>query len=219
MLPTEDIVPITYMSGTGGNFLCNFIVSAKRNIKTVIELSEHGNAHYKALKDISGPPYGPRWSDQNKINFLMLELEQQLNQPINFFTQRPFYTCSHIVNIELINACFKKSIRIIYDLDDVKEIAVVFYGKWKIDEDNIKPFSIAESNIMIRLFQSKFIKLDNMPNVLFIFWKELFKGNIEELIIKLSTFTEIDSNNFSCESLMHWRNKTQYCIDKFTDIC
>jgi len=213
MLPTEDIVPITYMSGAGGNFLCNFIVSAKRNIKTVIELSEHGNAH-GGMRDIDPSSRGINWSDKDKIDYLL----HQLTNP-NPSIEKPYYVNCHVKDINLISNTFKKSIRIIYDLDDVKEIAVVFYGKWKIDEDKIKPFSIAKSNIMIRSFQSKFTKLDNMPNVLFISWKELFKGNIEELIIKLSTFTEIDSNNFSCESLMHWRNKTQYCIDKFTDIC
>ena len=45
ILPTEDIIPVTFIGGTGGNFLCHFIVSAKRNIKNIIELSEHGNAH------------------------------------------------------------------------------------------------------------------------------------------------------------------------------
>ena len=215
MSPTEDIVPITYMSGTGGNFLCHFIVSAKRNIKTIIELSEHGNAHHKALKDISGPPYGPRLSDQNKIDFMMTKLEQKINHPTNFFTQRPFYTCTHIVDIDLINTYFKKSVRITYDQDDIKEIAVVFYGKWGIDEGNSN--WLTHNVYYIKAYQSKFTELKNMPNVLFISWKELFRGNIEELITKISIFTDINHDNFSRESLIHWRNKTQYCIDTFSE--
>jgi hypothetical protein len=231
MSPTEDIVPITYMSGTGGNFLCHFIVSAKRNIKTVIKLSEHGNAHKGNLKDISGPPYGPSWNDQNKINFLMIELEQKLNHPTNFFTQKPFYTCSHIVDINLISIYFNKFIRITYDIDDSMEVAIVFYGKWHIDQRNqwmsegnegklneFKPSKLNLSHTLsIKRFQSKFTKLENMPNVLFISWKELFKGNIEELITKISTFTDINPDNFSRESLIHWRTKTQYCIDTFSE--
>jgi len=235
MLLTEDIVPITYMSATGGNFLCHFIISAKRNIKTVIELSEHGNAHKTNFKDIVGPPLGPKEPDQYKIDFILSQLEH-INQkgiPSYPVVQKPYYTTSHIVDINLISAYFKKFIRITYDLDDIEELATVFYGKWYIDEGHVKSVinTRRSHEIFIDMYQSKFTrpnlvnfnskftKLENMPNVLFISWKEFFKGNIEELITKLSIFTEIDTNNFSRESLMHWRNKTQYCIDKFMDIC
>ena len=37
----EDIIPITYMSGTGGNFLCHFILSAKNNNKNNITFSKY----------------------------------------------------------------------------------------------------------------------------------------------------------------------------------
>lgn len=226
MLPTEDVIPITYMGGTGGNFLCHFIVSAKRDIQNIIELSEHGNAHHRCLKDMFGPPYGPSQSDKDKINFIFTELE---NKSVNFFIQKPFYTISHINDIDLINTYFKKSVRITYDLDDTEELATIFYGKWFIDHYENEGSINKLNQVIIPLEQKKihfqrmyrkfnwFIKLENMPDVLFISWKEFFKGNIEELITKISTFTDINPDNFSRESLIHWRTKTQYCIDTFSE--
>lgn len=212
-LPTEDIIPITFMGGTGGNFLCHFIVSAKRNIQDIIELSEHGNAHENCLKEAPGPSFGVNQPDIKKINFI-------LTQPLYSEIEKPYYTSAHITDINLVTTNFKRSIRITYELNDTEEISAVYYGKFYIDtiNSNFKTQQIEYINISSIRWQTKFTKLENIPNVLFVSWKELFRGNIEELITKISIFTEIDANNFSRESLMHWRNKTQYCIDKFTDI-
>ncbi len=233
MLPTEDIIPITYMGGTGGTFLCHFIVSAKRNIQTVIELSEYGNAHKNNLKDLYGDmDGGPAAPNQPKIDTVFAEIEK-INHGVTGSPplQAPYYTTSHIVDVNLINTYFKKSIRITYDTDDHTETSIVFYGKWYIDQRNqwaiegdidklneFKPSNPKKSHALSsKMFQSKFTKLENMPNILFISWKELFKGNIEELITKISTFTDINPDNFSRESLIHWRTKTQYCIDTFSE--
>jgi len=218
-LPTEDIIPITFVGGTGGNFLCHFIVSAKSNIQDNIQLSRYGNAHDNGLKDCFSPPYGLRFADGYKIDFI-------LSAEPHEGSKKPYYTASHIVKMDLINNNFKRSIRIVYDLDDddINEISIVFFAKYFIDSYNpsnpisMKPQNLSKVKKGITLWQPYFSKLENMPNILFISWKELYKGNIEELITKLSIFTEIDPNNFSRESLMHWRNKTQYCIDKFTKI-
>jgi len=219
MLPNEDIIPITYMGGSGGNFLCHFIVSAKRNSKDVIELSEHGNAH-KGLKEFFSPPYGLMQPDKDKIDSIFAFLEDTKTQTIYSSIKKPYYTSVHIADLNIINTYFKKSIRITYDPDDIDELIKVFYGKWFIDEDKGRLWKNIKISFMssAKTYQSKFTKLENMPNVLFVSWKELFKGNIEECISKLSIFTSIDKDNFSRESLMHWRDKTKYCIDKFTKI-
>ena len=215
MLPTEDIIPVTYMGGTGGNFLCHFIVSAKRNIQTIIELSEHGNAHENSIKDIPGSTLGVRQPDDLKINSILSHLNQN-EIPNHLISQKPYYTTGHITDLSMINAYFKKSIRITYEYNDMKEIATIFYGKFY--HDCGKPFEpkILYKNRLVMIL-SEFTKLENMPNILFISWKELFKGNIEELITKISTFTDINPDNFSRESLIHWRTKTQYCIDTFSE--
>jgi len=233
MLPTDDIIPITYIGGTGGNFLCHFIVSAKRNVKN-IKLSEHGNAHQGNFKDIYGPNVGPNVSDQYKIDFIMSQLEQINQKDIPGMTviKKPYYTSSELIELDLINSHFKKSIRIIYDNDDHNELCSVYYGKWFIDDRKQIPLEggfnfegeLNQLNLK-KIFETTYInfsllfsKRENMPNVLFISWKEIFKGNVEELITKISIFTHINMEQFSKEILIQWRNKTQYCIDKFKDI-
>ena len=211
MILTDDIIPISYMGGTGGNFLCHFIVSAKRNIKNVISLSEHGNAHEFSLKDLDTFSKGINWSDKDKIDFL-------LSQAPDATIKKPYYVSCHIKDINLINNIFKNSIRIVYDPDDLEEITSVFYGKWAVDDvQKTRPIYSKEFYLRdIRKHQSKFNKVEEMNNILFISWKEYFKGNIDDFIKKLSTFTNIDVKNFSKESLIHWRSKTQDCIDKFS---
>ena len=214
MLPTEDIIPVSFMGGTGGNFLCHFIVSAKRNVQDIIELSKYGNAHDHGLKDIDGPPYGVTMPDHVKINYI-------LNNANLVKVEKPYYTSAHLVDIDLINSTFKKSIRITYDLDDISDISAAFYGKSRIDVRKTKLSIKHPANLEVTLLQSKFNekfkKNENMPNVLFVSWKELFKENIDDLITKLSTFTSISYVNFSVESLIQWRTKTQYCLDTFMD--
>jgi hypothetical protein len=148
--------------------------------------------------------------------------------------QKPYYTNAHIFDINLLSAYFKKFIRITYDLDEIEELATIFYGKWFIDHHGNKREDEGNTSKLNQViispeqkkihfkrmyikFNTLFTKLENMPNVLFISWKEFFKGNIEELITKISTFTDINPNNFSRESLIHWRTKTQYCIDTFLE--
>ena len=214
MLPTEDIIPVSFMGGTGGNFLCHFIVSAKRNVQDIIELSKYGNAHDHGLKDIDGPPYGIAMPDHIKIDYILNNLNLTK-------VEKPYYTSAHLVDIDLINSTFKKSIRITYDLDDISDISAAFYGKSRIDVRKTKLSIKHPANLEVTLLQSKFNekfkKIENMPNVLFVSWKELFKENIDDLITKLSTFTSISYVNFSVESLIQWRTKTQYCLDTFMD--
>ena len=212
MFPTEDIIPISYIGGTGGNFLCHFIVSAKRNIKNVITLSEHGNAHEFSLKDLVTFSKGINWPDKDKIDFL-------LSQSPDPTIKKPYYVSCHIKDVNLIKNTFKKSIRIVYDLDDLEEITTVFYGKWAIDDtQKIRPIYKKEFYMRdIHKQHQNFNKITDMDGILFISWKEYFKGNIDDFIKKLSTFTNIDVKNFSKESLIHWRSKTQDFIDKFSN--
>ena len=211
----EDIVPISYIGGTGGNLLCHLIVSAKRNIHDLIVLSEHGNAHIHSLKDLPMLPGGINMPDTEKIEFMLKNLP-------NDTSEKPWYTPVHIRDIKLITQHFKKSIRITYDIDDVDDLCNIVFGKWYVDDvlsGNIIS-NRTHSKLSMRqglMGWSKQFKKEDIPDVLFVSWKELFKGNIDELITKLSTFTGIDSNNFSIESLTYWRNKTQDCIDKFSN--
>lgn len=222
MLPTEDIIPITYMSGCGGNFLCHFIVSAKRNIQDIMEFSKYGNAHKNGMKDIGSLPYGFLTPDQEKIDYVLSHLHEQ--SMMNHSLVKPYYTSLHVQDIDILNNNFKKSIRITYEPDDIDELVAVYRGKWFVDSfDRNATIKMSDS---VHLYFSKknlnkmnkfFCKIENMTNVLFISWKELFKGNIDNLVTNLSTFTHIHTVNFSNEALIQWRDKTQHCIDTFTE--
>lgn len=219
MLLGKDIIPITYLGGTGGNFLCHFIVSAKRNIKDIVILSKHGNAHEFGFQDLEPFSFlrGQDFSDQPQIDWL-------LSRTPDASISKPYYTCAHIYDMNLINDNFEKSIRITYDLDDVSDITTVFYKKWAMD--SFRPsyafrWCRANPNYIhekILFNQENFPKFSNMEktmqNVLFVSWKELFKENTDDLIKKISTFTNINFDNFSKESLNYWRTKTQYCIEE-----
>jgi hypothetical protein len=211
MLPTEDIIPISFMSGTGGNFLCHFIISAKINDNHNVSFSKYGNAH-SGIRDLEMLPKGGL-VDQDKI------LDYIFSQTIKPNSIKPYYTPAHLVDINLINATFKKSIRITYDFDDVPELYKVCYGKTTIDSSN--PSNVVAyqpTKLIYYKYSTIFKKIENMSNVLFVSWKELFKGNIDDLTNKISTFTHINSDNFSKETLVNWRNITQNAINTFSKI-
>jgi hypothetical protein len=220
---TEDIIPIAYMGGTGGRFLCHFIVSAKQKNKEILKLSTHGNAHEYGLRDISPTPYKVTVADIDKINFI-------LNQTPIDGSIKPYYTASHMWDLKLATSYFKKIIKITYKLENTVELSKIMFGKWHVDTTTKNQYlSSIQSKLTTPLLKPKFLenqlklyvnkfKEEDISNVLFISWEELFKGNINDLLTKLSTFTNIDINNFSKESILHWRIRTQYCIDTFNEI-
>lgn len=208
----HEVVPITYMGGTGGNFLCHLIVSAKRKIKTIPELSRYGNSHIACFKDIIGPPHGIDEDDLVKLDWL-------INCSYPDYTSSPYYTAAHIKNANLLSEHFKKSVRITFDSDDIISVSSAFLGKYFVDEMKIDLNNISsyKSLAMNKLTSSLpfFQKDESLSTTMFISWKELFNGNAETLIYKLSEFTEINSTDFSTDALMHWRDKTKECIDTF----
>lgn len=218
----EDIIPITYMGGTGGNFLCHFIVSAKLNSNHRIPFSNHGNVHAFGMRDLPTLPTSIFDNDQDKINYLFLQLSQD-QQKFGHRLVKPYIVALHLLDINMINSIFKKSIRITYDLDDINDITNSYYGKFYLDAKDpltIKyPHSFIKKNIKKEITDliSDFSEIKNIPNVLFVSWKELVYNNIDTLVIRLSKFTDIDSNSFSKEALTEWRTKTHYCIEKFKD--
>jgi hypothetical protein len=212
----EDIIPITYMSGTGGSFLCHFIVSAKRNIKGSIKLSNYGNAH-NGLTDIYSPFLGPQAPDMDKINYI-------LNESNVTTSVKPYYTALHVNHLNLLGAYFKRFIRITYDLDDVDEVAKVFLGKHGVDCFNIKPtpiqlkFYFNKDKDLILKGCENFSYDRDYPDALFVSWKELYFGDVHSLIYKLHKFTNIPKENFNVESLTEWRNATRNGIDMIDKI-
>lgn len=211
----EDIVPITYINGSGGNFLCHFIVSAKRNNKNIIELSKHGNTHEFGLKDIPSPSFGILTADNLKINHI-------LTQTPNILANTPYYTSAHIADPKLIHDNFKKSIRIVYDLDDVDELTLIHLGKYSVDCENINLESVHTQlpfiKFRIKKYNEFFKNNENYDSMLLVSWKEIYHSDPQILIDKLHKFTNIPKNNFSLEQMLIWRNATQMCIETVLNI-
>jgi len=216
MKSTEDIIPIAFMGGSGGNFLCHFIISAKRKDKTLPNLSLHGNVHDNNYKDLGGPALGVTDPDSEKIKFL---LSQEISDNVKM-TPPPYYTVVHFTENKLLAANFKKAIRIIFDKDDIDDIAINFVTKYQVDTLG-EPYDITRLN-SLRTFKKmsivkwhRYFLKEDYPNILFISWKELFLGNIDELINKISEYTGIESEYFLKDSLIMWRIKTQQGLDNF----
>jgi hypothetical protein len=207
----EDIIPITYKPGAGGNFLCHFLISAKLKNKRLIKLNDNGNAHRFGLKDIS---YSKEWANQND-KFII----DSLPRLIKISSIAPYFFPIHLFDVNLINKSFKKSIRISYDLDDAEEIATIFYKKFigTTNANDIKKL-IGNSTLENEIFYTKngqqlFKNELDMTNILFVSWKEYIRGNAEDLISKLSEFTNINAIDFHKESLIVWREATLKCLD------
>lgn len=206
-----DIVPITYNGGTGGTYLCHFIVSAKYNDydKYKLHLSPHGNAHGSAndFPPIPPLPAGQWRTDAQKIEYVLEHLS-----PNN--KTRPYYTPLHLVDTEIISNNFLKSIRIIYDSSDIDELVNVFLGKYIVDAKNItkNEIYIHEPNLRTNMVKySKFYIYEKKydTNMLFISWSELYSLDPDILVNKLHNFTYIPKENFSIGQLLEWRNATK----------
>lgn len=207
----EDIIPITYINASGGNFLCHFIASAKRNIKDIIPLSKNGNTHEFGLKDIPSPSDGILTADNIKINHILTQ---------NTTGIKPYYTSAHISDGQLVHDNFKRSIRITYDLDDVEELTLVHLGKYTSDCENIVLESVSTQMPFIKFRIKKYNEFfsKKYDSMLFVSWKEIYHNDPEVLITKLHEFTDIPKANFSIEQLLIWRDATKKCIETVTNI-
>jgi hypothetical protein len=200
-----EIIPISYMSGTGGNFLCHFIVSAKYNdfSKYALKLSTYGNAHGNGA-DIPIAPYAPYDSDEKKIDYL-------LSYNIAKDKIKPYYTLGHIVDLNLITKKFKKSIRITYDNDDIDLLTNIFIGKYVSDSKNL-----VRTKLSIFIPTTKFQLVKNSTNFVYeqndnllcVSWKNVYHDKPQILINKLHKFTDIPAINFSVDQLLEWREAT-----------
>jgi len=208
-----DIIPIRYMSGTGGQFLSSFITAAKTKNNQAIRLSLFGNAHTNNLLDFSlpgHPAFGPDRPDSLKIDATLNLIGNEGSVPI-------YYSAMHFMDIKLLLTTFDRVISITYDIDDVSDIALIFYGKFYIDElqsnTDISNHRYVTMKITLK-YSSRFFKEYESDNVLNVSWKELFHLDTNILIEKISAFTSIPKENFNISNLLEWRKVTLQCLDK-----
>ena len=208
-----DIIPIKYMSGTGGQFLSSFITAAKTKNNQAIRLSLFGNAHTNNLLDFSlpgHPAFGPDRPDSLKIDATLNLIGNEGSVPI-------YYSAMHFMDIKLLLTTFDRVISITYDIDDVSDIALIFYGKFYIDElqsnTDISNHRYVTMKITLK-YSSRFFKEYESDNVLNVSWKELFHLDTNILVEKISAFTSIPKENFNISNLLEWRKVTLQCLDK-----
>jgi hypothetical protein len=204
----KDIIPVTYMSGTGGSFLARFITFAKLNSKDILNLSKHGNAHTGYI-ELPRSVLGPVEDD-------IIKIEHILNiQPCDGVFPI-YYVPVHIVDLQLCMNFFEKAIRITYEKDDIADVAICYVGKYHVDaihnESSIFNLNL-HSQMMLLKFANQFSTMKLNSNVLHISWKEILHYDPNILITKLNNFTQIPKENFNIENLYNWRKATISCIE------
>jgi hypothetical protein len=208
---SNNIIVITYSTGTGGSFLQQFLTLAKLESSRLIKFSKHGNAHSFMLADMPiepGPVNGE--FDEQKVKYI-LEAEPYVD------SVEPYITISHIVDLKLVQTNFDKVIRITYDLEDIDEICCTHIGKFSYDEKlQTRLYSQKECNLRklsLKLEQKLYTNEVIYPNVLYVSWKDLYKNDTQNLIEKLSNFTGFPIINFNLENLNNWRTATKEGIE------
>ena len=212
-LKNTDIIPISYVPGTGGNFLSALLHMANQNIFEEMKLSEHGNAHGTSHM---------AWPSASLNTPSITHVKSLSNFEVDSFFNKPYFFSCHILDLLTIMEYFEKSIRIVYDEDDASEILMVFLGKYGIDESGFTDEHIKRryhhryteykqySNLHFNLTYEKEFK----DRVLFITWKELCYSSVDDLINHLSEFTNIPKHKFSVDNIVNWRRTTISCLDK-----
>ena len=195
-------IPITYVGGTGGHFLCYMLNAAYSNIHSPVKLSTTGNAHDSSLGICIG---GGLDSDVTVKKSKILEWA-------NLNVQNKKFVAVHCTDFKFLLSNFQKMIVITYSEENIKEIAYVFINKW-LDQSSTKSeatrrrvlvTTIKYTNLL-ELYTDKLLSSNTILNVS---WDNLFKGDIHELISSLSEFTQIPVSNFNTENLIYWRKLT-----------
>jgi|688.fasta_scaffold537629_2 hypothetical protein len=214
-MKNNNIIPIVYMGGTGGNFLGYLLTSAKLKITDGIVFSKYGNAH-ESIKEINQPPLGN--TIQGTMDDTMLDLILNI-KPINHKSQPPYFCPCHVKHMNRVKDLFQTSIQITYEKEDIDDLALIFMGKWWIDSKNRSKL-LVNSTSVINLFKLDYnVHLLNYPpiidpSVLIVTWHELFKGDSALLVQKLSHFTSIPKENFLVNKLIEWRRRTKNGIEE-----
>jgi len=218
IIPNTNIIPITFMPGTGGIFLNNFITAAKRNNFKPLTFSEIGHTHLNKVWKLFTTAikvYYPEDDSMDIIQDILSTENLVINN--NKLTEFPYYGSYHITDINLIRKYFSKNIRIVYEQNDIAEIALSNIGKWEIEIANIP----TTSNTYDKNFKrtEKYLNIFTIDDpadssTCYVSWKDLSKNYPNNLIEKLHNFTGIPKENFFIENLLQWRSKTLHGIEK-----
>lgn len=200
-----SVIPIVYMAGTGGHFLSAFLRKARLNeIESNFKLSVYGNCHNIRL-DL-GSAGGLADPLDEKIEII------KRNVVDHSITH---YWPLHSDNIDHVMREFDKCIKITYTESDITDVAAIFYVKWGIEGQHItEPFKEFNFHRMLHDYQPYFCpNIDYSDRILNISWYELYhEDRIDDVIKKLSDYTNIPIDNFDKNFMFAWRRNTQRCL-------
>jgi hypothetical protein len=211
----NDVILIRFLAGTGGSFLKNLLLAAKRNIKEDFTFSKSGNAHTQIAEELN-------------YHILIEDLKcQQLLKTVDDLSDPPFFVMTHCHDQQLCVSQFTRVITITYTREDAD--AIIKLVEKKLYNDDLKVFDhvTLEDGSIISIEDWRRGRLprtiakiplwtqpaDADPNTtLFISFRELLYGHPNALIEKLSLFTGIPPGSFSKKNLQTWRELTYHSI-------
>ena len=212
ILKCDSIVPVTFAPGSGGHFLCKFIMSAKFKSTNLISIDPiFGHAHNK-LKDAGMLDIilNRLFTDPMlMINKLKNELDNRSD--ISSTLPPPYYQPCHISDINLLKQYFVKVIKISYlekDITDIAKIKIIKNNKFSTDFENLA-VSIYNESLLLNIHRLNFISTDTDDNILTISWDILLYNDPNILVEKLSKFTGYPVEDFSIPDLLFWRKLTE----------
>ena len=191
----DHIYPIAYLGGSGGAFLTSWLNNAAYGSPIIINPNV-GHAHHSSMYGGFG-----EFVDQN----LAVEILR------NKFTKSKtkWFVSSHIVDDTILLNNFAKSTKIIYDEDDVLEIAISFTCK-----NYPHTSKIANEMLYVRLDKTKHfhnkmsIPLPETERSTNVSWKMLVHDDPVKIRDHLANFYDIKYTRFSMSALERWRKIT-----------
>ena len=114
----------------------------------------------------------------------------------------------------------KKKIIIIYDHDDIENLATIYAVKFGLDSCNynlntnfLKEYYSQKETLLYQINNYHQLK-KQYHDTLFVTWKELYNNDANILISKLSNYTSYEAHKFPLNKLVEWRKLTSICIEK-----
>ena len=218
----NNIIPISFIAGSGGRFVSYLINSAKCTKPVQLQFSERGNAHdlWNLEIELTSTPFPiPFPVGEHAKFFFNVFNKHRRNADYLKINPLPWYGSCHVEDIDTLLMYFNKAIHIGFDANDVSDISLAFIGKQMIDDRKINDsISINEeyvhySQYLTDSLSSRTIRPDLEPNLLSITWKDIYVNDPTILIDKLSNFSNIPYDKFKLNDLIEWRNRTKNGID------
>ena len=234
-----NIIPISFIAGSGGRFVSYLINSAKCTKPVQIQLSEHGNAHdlWNLNIELCTTPFPIPFPVGEHAKFFFNTFHSHFTnfsfkvdpkcRPKSEYEKMnplPCYGSCHTNDIDGLLWYFDKAIHIAFDADDVHDIAIAFIGKQMIDDRktyDVKAFNKQYHHYFQYLTESldsRTVRADLEPNLLNLTWKDIYVNDPTKLIEKLSTFSNIPYEKFKLHDLIEWRLRTKNGIQELIPI-